>query len=99
MLELQAPNDQHQVPMALTARDIAVLDFERMWRHHPGSKQDNIRDRLQLSPSHYYELLNALLDSPEADAYDPLTVRRARRVRDSRRRSRLEGRRADPRSR
>lgn len=99
MLALKAPTDQHRVPMALTARDLAILDFERMWRHLPGTKQDNIRRRLQLSPSHYYELLNALLDLPDAEARDPLTVKRARRVRDSRRRSRLEGRRADPRSR
>jgi len=85
--------------MPLTARDIAVLDFERQWRHLPGSKHENIRTRLQLSSSRYYELLNALLDSPDAAAYDPLTVKRAQRVRESRRRSRIEGRRADPRSR
>ena len=85
--------------MPLTARDIAVLDFERQWRHLPGSKHENIRARLLISPSHYYELLNALLDSPEAAAYDPLTVKRVQRVRESRRRSSFEGRRADPRSR
>ena len=85
--------------MPLTARDLAVLDFERQWRLLPGSKQQNIRTRLQMSPSHYYDVLNELLDSPEAAAHDPLTVKRAQRVRESRRRSRLEGRRADPRSR
>ena len=85
--------------MPLTTRDIAVFDFERQWRHLPGSKHENIRARLQMSPSHYYDLLNSLLDSPEAAAYDPLTVKRAQRVRESRRRSRIEGRRADPRSR
>ena len=85
--------------MPLTARDVAVLDFERQWRLLPGTKHHNIRARLQMSPSHYYDVLNALLDSPEAAAYDPLTVKRAQRVRESRRRSRIEGRRADPRSR
>ena len=37
-----------------------------------------------------------LLEKPAAFEYDPLTVKRLRRYRDDRRRSRLDGRRADP---
>ena len=37
-------------------------------------------------------VLNELLDAPEALEYDPLVVRRLRRVRDRRRRARFEGR-------
>ena len=99
MLALQAPTDQHREPMGLSARDTAILEFERIWRHLPGPKHVAIRQRLQMSASRYYELLNSVLDLPEAEAYDPLTVKRARRVRDSRRRSRITGERADPRSR
>jgi hypothetical protein len=49
-----------------------------------------------MSPSRYYRLLNALLDDHDALAYDPLTVKRAQRARNQRRRVRIEGRRAGP---
>jgi hypothetical protein len=81
--------------MALSAREVAILDFERMWRHLPGPKHVEIRQRLQMSPSRYYELLNEVIDSPEAEEHDVLTVRRARRVRDQRREARIVGRRAE----
>jgi hypothetical protein len=43
--------------------------------------------------------LHALIERPEAMVYDPLTVLRLRRRREHARRGRIEGRRADPRSR
>ena len=85
--------------MGLSARDRAILDFERTWRHQPGPKEVAIRESFDISPSRYYELLSALLDEPDALSYDPLTVKRAQRVRYQRRRVRMEGRRADPESR
>lgn len=78
--------------MALSERDIAILDFERTWWIEPGPKEQSIRERLVLSPTRYYQLLNELIDRPEADAYDPLVVRRLRRLRERRRRARFEGR-------
>ena len=78
--------------MALTERDRAVLDFERSWWTHAGPKVAAIRDRLDLSATRYYQVLNRLLESPEAIAYDPLVVHRLRRRRDHRRRARYEGR-------
>ena len=78
--------------MALSGRDIAILDFERTWWLEPGPKEQAIRERLVLSPTRYYQLLNELIDRPEADAYDPLVVRRLRRLRERRRRARFEGR-------
>jgi hypothetical protein len=78
--------------MALSDRDRAILDFERSWWTEPGPKEAFIRDRLDLSPTRYYELLTALLSSAEAASYDPLLVRRLRRSRLVRRRARLEGR-------
>jgi hypothetical protein len=80
--------------MELSARDRAVLDFERTSWRLPGPKETAIRAELGISSTRYYELLNSLLDRAAALAYDPLTVKRARRLRDDRRRARLEGRRA-----
>lgn len=78
--------------MALTARDRAILDFERSWWTEPGPKDTAIRERFELSGTRYYQLLTELLDDAEAMAYDPLLVRRLRRVRERRRRARVEGR-------
>jgi hypothetical protein len=77
--------------MALSERDQAMLDFERTWWTQPGTKDAAIRSQFELSPARYYQLLNDLLESPEAEAYDPLVVRRLRRLRDRRRRARYEG--------
>jgi hypothetical protein len=72
-------------------RDRAVLDLEREWWlcHH--SKEDAVRERLNLAPSSYYRLLHAVIENPAAMAYDPLVVRRLRRARLGRRRVRMEG--------
>jgi hypothetical protein len=78
--------------MGLSERDRAILDFERSWWTLPGPKELSIRSRFELSPTTYYRALAELLNSPEAAAYDPLVVRRLRRVRDRRRRARFEGR-------
>jgi hypothetical protein len=99
MLALAVLSDQDRDPMDLSPRDRAILDFERHWRRHRGPKELAIREQLRISPSRYYALLNALLDNAEALSYDPLTVKRAQRVRNDRRRVRLEGGRAEPRSR
>jgi Protein of unknown function (DUF3263) len=80
------------VGVSLTDRDRAILDFERSWWMLPTSKSAGIRERLNLSPTRYYQLLSALLDDPDAVAYDPLGVRRLRRTRLQRRRARFMGR-------
>lgn len=78
--------------MALTDRDRAILDFERSWWTQPGPKETAIRDRFELSPTRYYEIVNELLEDADAMVYDPLLIRRLRRLRDRRRRQRYEGR-------
>jgi len=78
-------------PMELTDRDRAILDFERSWWTESGPKEAAIRERFELSGARYYQILNELLESDEAYAYDPLVVRRLRRLRDRRRRARSEG--------
>jgi hypothetical protein len=77
--------------MALSDRDRAILDFERGWWQLPSTKGDAIRDQLHLSPTRYYQLLNQILDDPEAGDHDPLVVHRLRRARQERRRARVEG--------
>jgi len=78
--------------MALTDRDRAILDFERSWWTESGPKDTAIRERFELSGTRYYQLLTELLDDPDALEYDPLLIRRLRRVRERRRRARVEGR-------
>ena len=80
--------------MPLSDRDRAILDFERTWWSEPGPKGAAISARLGLSPARYYRLLGDLIGSAEAAAYDPLVVRRLRRLRSDRRRARIEGGRA-----
>ncbi|TKJ20004.1 DUF3263 domain-containing protein [Blastococcus sp. CCUG 61487] len=72
----------------LSPRDRAMLEFERQWWRRPGAKETAIRDLFQLPPTRYYQVLNALVDRPEALAADPLLVRRLRRVRAARQRPR-----------
>jgi hypothetical protein len=73
---------------ALSDRERAMLDFEKQWWRHAGAKEQAIRDTFDLSPTRYYQLVNALLDRPAALAYDPVLVKRLRRLRTSRSRRR-----------
>jgi hypothetical protein len=77
--------------VALTDQERAVLDFERSWWTADGVKEVLIEQRLGLTASRYYRQLNELLDRPDALEHDPLVVRRLRRLRERRRRARLEG--------
>ena len=79
------------VRMGLTNRDRAIIDFERTWWQESGSKEDAIRERFDLSTTRYYQILGELLEDGEALEYDPMVVRRLRRLRDRRRRVRFEG--------
>jgi hypothetical protein len=72
----------------LSDRGRAMLEFERFWWRHAGSKEQAIRETFDLSATHYYRLLNALLDQPAAAEFDPLVVGRLRRLRASRARRR-----------
>lgn len=74
--------------LGLTPRDREMLAFERQWWRAAGAKETAIRDRFALSPTRYYQVLNALVDQPAALAADPLLVRRLRRVRAARQRTR-----------
>lgn len=65
----------------LDGTDLAVLALERRTWPGPGAKERAVREELGLSPTRYYQHLNALLDDPAALAHDPVTVNRLRRRR------------------
>jgi hypothetical protein len=73
----------------LSAEDRAILEFEREWWRRRTPKERAVREHLGLSATRYYQLLNGLLDRPDALAFDPMLVGRLRRLRDSRRRIRF----------
>jgi hypothetical protein len=72
----------------LTERDRAVLIFEKQYWKYSGAKEQAIRDRFEMSATRYYQVLNALLDRPEAQEFEPMLVKRLRRQRAARQRSR-----------
>ena len=71
-------------PLGLTRREHEMLTFERHWWRQAGAKETAIRDRFGVPPTRYYQVLNALVDRPDALAADPLLVRRLRRLRRAR---------------
>ena len=73
----------------LSDRDRSILMFERQWWRHQGAKDSKIWQTFDMTPARYYQVLNALIDLPEALEFDPMVVRRLRRIRDSRPRKRI----------
>jgi hypothetical protein len=72
----------------LDRRDLDILQFERQWWLYAGNKEQAIRDMFDLSPTRYYQVLNQVIDNPQALAAEPLLVRRLRRLRASRQKTR-----------
>ena len=83
----QVAAEQDEV-VGLSQRDRAILEFERHWWKYAGAKEQAVRDNFDMSSTRYYQVLNALIDRPEALEADPLLVRRLRRLRASRQRQR-----------
>ena len=72
----------------LTEREQSILGFERQWWKYAGAKEQAIRDLFDMSATRYYQIVNSLIDQPAALAFDPLLVKRLRRMRASRQRAR-----------
>ncbi len=72
----------------LSERDARILDFERQWWKYAGAKEQAVRELFDMSATRYYQVLNALIDSPAALVHDPMLVKRLRRMRASRQRAR-----------
>jgi hypothetical protein len=72
----------------LTERELEILAFERQWWKYAGAKEQAIKDLFDLSATRYYQVLNALLDRPEALVADPMLIKRLRRLRTTRQQTR-----------
>ncbi|MBD3944485.1 DUF3263 domain-containing protein [Nocardioides eburneiflavus] len=81
------PTEQ-ETAAGLSQRDRDILEFERHWWKYAGAKEQAVREKFDMSSTRYYQVLNALIDRPEALEADPLLVRRLRRLRASRQRQR-----------
>jgi hypothetical protein len=68
--------------------DLRMLAFESRWSGRLGAKEAAIRAEFGLSAARYYQLLDALIDSPIALRRDPILIRRLQRLRDGRTRAR-----------
>jgi Protein of unknown function (DUF3263) len=80
--EISAPFGQ------LDRRDREILAFERQWWKYAGAKEQAVKELFDMSATRYYQVLNALIDSPAALAHDPMLIKRLRRMRSSRQRAR-----------
>jgi hypothetical protein len=72
----------------LSDREREILAFERQWWKYAGAKEQAVRELFDMSATRYYQVLNALIDRPDALAFDPMLVKRLRRMRASRQRAR-----------
>jgi hypothetical protein len=89
---MDAANSYRAISPAATAqlspRDQEILAFERQWWKYAGAKEQAIRELFDMSATRYYQVLNALIDRPDALACDPMLVKRLRRLRSARQRAR-----------
>ncbi len=74
---------RHIAP-SLTDLEVRILDFERQWWKYAGAKDAAIKELFNISAKQYYELLNNLIDRPDALAASPLLIKRLRRLREAR---------------
>ena len=84
----QHPEASDEVVDGLSRRDREILAFERQWWKYAGAKEQAIKDLFDMSATRYYQVLNALIDRPEALVHDPMLVKRLRRLRTTRQRTR-----------
>ncbi len=85
---LPVPPADQAAGTGLSERDREILAFERQWWKYAGAKETAIRDLFGMSATRYYQVLNALIDKPEALVADPMLVKRLRRLRSTRQRTR-----------
>ena len=75
----------------LTELESRILDFERHWWRYAGAKESAIKELFDMTPPAYYQLLNNLIDRPEALVSQPMLVKRLRRLREARTEARSAG--------
>lgn len=77
---------------ALTQTEKKMLALEEGWFKYHGVKESQINELLHMSATRYYQVLNELIDRPEALAWAPLVVKRLQRLREARRAQRSAAR-------
>ncbi|MEI2704461.1 MAG: DUF3263 domain-containing protein [Ilumatobacteraceae bacterium] len=87
------PHPDGATPLGERAR--AMIQFEGSWFTESSDRHDTIRARFGCSVEDYNLELSRVIDHPAALDLDPLVVRRLRRIRDRRRRAKLDGTAAD----
>ena len=85
---INAPSASASGADGLNERERRILDFERDAWGLRLPKERAIRETFGISATRYHQLLHRLVDRPEALAYDPMLVRRLRRLREIRRKRR-----------
>ena len=85
---LQGLAHTQAAPGTLTGRELEILAFERQWWKYAGAKEAAVKELFDMSATRYYQVLNALIDKPEALVADPMLVKRLRRLRSTRQRTR-----------
>lgn len=68
----------------ITDAEWRVLDFADQLPRIPGEREQAIRDTFGISATRYYQILNRLIDSTEAQARKPVLVKRLREQRANR---------------
>lgn len=63
-----------------------MLYLETLHWKYAGAKENAIHEHFSLSPIHYYQMLNRLIDTENAMAHNPMLVGRLRGMRTRRRR-------------
>lgn len=76
----------------LSERDQEILEFERLTWRYPAAKESVVLERFDMTPTRYFQVVDALIDRAEALAYDGQLVNRLRRLREARRRHRSRAR-------
>ncbi len=71
-------------PTGLSELELKLLNFERNWWRHAGTKESAIKELFNLTPPAYYQMLNNLIDRNDALLAEPILVKRLRRIRDAR---------------
>ena len=85
MENLNLNSEVENAPSTLTELEVRILEFEKNWWRYAGAKESAIRELFDLNPPAYYQLLNNLIDRPDALMASPMLVKRLRRIREARR--------------
>ena len=80
--------DNEAAGSSLSQRDRQILEFERQWWKYAGAKEQAIRELFDMRAPRYYHITNALIDNPDALAFDPMLIKRLSRMRAARQRAR-----------